>query len=177
MPQVDLNLTEKATLPVDGYVGALVGRVWRPDLGGPSVVAATPDGLVDVTADFPTIRDLCEQADPPAALRAAKGERFASLAEVLANSPQARRDPARPWLIAPVDLQALKAAGVTFATSMLERVIEERARGDRDAAAKIRAEMTSLIGHDLSKLKPGSPAAMRLKRFKIYLTLDFRVLI
>ena len=163
MPQVELNLTEKATLPVDGYAGALVGRVWRPELGGPSVVAATPEGLVDVTADFPTIRDLCEQADPPSALRAAKGERFASLAEVLANSPQARRDPARPWLLAPVDLQAIKAAGVTFATSMLERVIEERARGDRDAAAKIRADMTSLIGDDLSKLKPGSPAAMRLK--------------
>jgi fumarylacetoacetate (FAA) hydrolase family protein len=163
MPQLELNMIEKHALPVDGYAGALVGRVWRPDLGGPSVVAATPDGLVDVTADFPTIRDLCEQVDPPAALRAAKGERFASLTEVLANTPQERRDPARPWLLAPVDLQAIKAAGVTFATSMLERVIEERARGDRAAAAKIREEMTSLIGDDLSKLKPGSPAAMRLK--------------
>jgi fumarylacetoacetate (FAA) hydrolase family protein len=96
-------------------------------------------------------------------LRAAKGERFASLLEVLANTPQARRDPARPWLLAPIDLQAIKAAGVTFATSMLERVIEERARGDRNAAARIREEMTSLIGDDLSKLRPGSPAAMRLK--------------
>src|SRR5580704_3982927 len=163
MPQQELNLTETATLPVDGYAGALVGRVWRPELGGPSVVAATPDGLVDVTGDFPTIRDLCEQADPPASLRAAKGERFASLLEVLANTPQARRDPARPWLLAPIDLQAIKAAGVTFATSMLERVIEERARGDRNAAARIREQMTSLIGEDLSKLKPGSPAAMRLK--------------
>jgi fumarylacetoacetate (FAA) hydrolase family protein len=163
MPQQELNLTETATLPVDGYAGALVGRVWRPELGGPSVVAATPDGLVDVTGDFPTIRDLCEQADPPGSLRAAKGERFASLLEVLANTPQARRDPARPWLLAPIDLQAIKAAGVTFATSMLERVIEERARGDRSAAARIREEMTSLIGDDLSKLKPGSPAAMRLK--------------
>ena len=163
MPQHELNLTETTTLPVDGYAGALVGRVWRPELGGPSVVAATPDGLFDVTGDFPTIRDLCEQADPPASLRAAKGERFASLLEVLANTPQARRDPARPWLLAPIDLQAIKAAGVTFATSMLERVIEERARGDRSAAARIREEMTSLIGDDLSKLKPGSPAAMRLK--------------
>jgi fumarylacetoacetate (FAA) hydrolase family protein len=163
MPQHELNLTETATLPVDGYAGALVGRVWRPELGGPSVVAATSEGLVDVTGDFPTIRDLCEQADPPASLRAAKGERFATLPEVLANTPQARRDPARPWLLAPIDLQAIKAAGVTFATSMLERVIEERARGDRNAAAKIRGEMTNLIGDDLSKLKPGSPAAMRLK--------------
>jgi fumarylacetoacetate (FAA) hydrolase family protein len=163
MPQLELNLTEKAALPIDGYAGALVGRVWRPDRGGPSVVAARSDGLVDISGEFPTIRDLCEQADPPARLRAAQGERFASFEEVLANTPQARRDPVRPWLLAPVDLQAIKAAGVTFATSMLERVIEERARGDRDAAEKIRGEMANLIGDDLSRLKPGSPAAMRLK--------------
>jgi fumarylacetoacetate (FAA) hydrolase family protein len=163
MSQLQLNLSETSALPVDGYSGALVGRVWRPELGGASIVAARSDGLVDITRDFPTIRDLCEQADPPAALRAAQGERFASFAEVLANSPQAKRDPAKPWLLAPVDLQALKAAGVTFATSMLERVIEERARGDRDAAERIRGEMIGLIGDDLSTLKPGSPAAMRLK--------------
>jgi len=163
MPRLELNLSADATLPSDGYAGALVGRVWRPEFDGPSVVAARSDGLVDVTRHFPTVRDLCEQADPAAALRAAHGERVASLAEVLANTPESRRDPARPWLLAPVDLQAIKAAGVTFATSMLERVIEERARGDRDAAASIRADMMRLIGDDLSKLKPGSPAAMRLK--------------
>ena len=163
MPQLPLNLSENATLPVDGYLGALAGRVWRPELGGPSIVAARPDGLVDVTRHFPTLRDLSEQSDPGAALRAAQGERFASLEDVLANTPQARRDPAKPWLLAPADLQAIKAAGVTFATSMLERVIEERARGDRDAAARIREEMIGLIGDDLSRLKPGSPAAMRLK--------------
>jgi fumarylacetoacetate (FAA) hydrolase family protein len=163
MPRLDLNLTEKATLPSDGYAGALAGRVWRPELDGPSVVAVRAEGLVDVSRAFPTMRDLCEQAEPAAALREAQGERFASLAEVLANTPESPRDPARPWLLAPVDLQAVKAAGVTFATSMLERVIEERARGDRDAAASIRADMMRLIGDDLSKLKPGSPAAMRLK--------------
>jgi fumarylacetoacetate (FAA) hydrolase family protein len=163
MPQLELKLSEKATLPDDLYAGALAGRVWRPELGGPSVVAVRPEGLVDVTGRFPTMRDLCEEADPAAALRAAGGERFAALKDVLANSPPAARDAARPWLLAPVDLQAIKAAGVTFATSMLERVIEERARGDRSAAAAIRAEMTKLIGDDLSKLKPGSPAAMRLK--------------
>jgi fumarylacetoacetate (FAA) hydrolase family protein len=163
MPQLELNLTEKATLPVDGHAGALAGRVWRPELGGPSVVAARADGLFDVSRQFPTLCDLCEQPDPAAALRAAPGERFAALGDALANSAQAGRDAARPWLLAPVDLQAIKAAGVTFATSMLERVIEERARGDRNAAAAIREEMTRLIGEDLSKLKPGSPAAMRLK--------------
>jgi fumarylacetoacetate (FAA) hydrolase family protein len=158
-----LNLSEKATLPIDGYAGALVGRVWRPEFEGPSLVVARAGGLVDITRLFPTLRDLCEEPDPAGALRRAPGEPFASLDEILANTPAAGRDPSRPWLLAPADLQAIKAAGVTFATSMLERVIEERARGDRDAAAKIRQEMVALIGDDLSKLKPGSPAAMRLK--------------
>jgi fumarylacetoacetate (FAA) hydrolase family protein len=163
MPRLSLELTETSVLPKDGYSGALAGRVWRPEVGGPSVVAVTREGLYDVTRDFPTIRDLAEQIDPAAALRRARGERFASLAEVLANTPEDNRDGARPWLLAPIDLQAIKAAGVTFAASMLERVIEERARGDLNAAAAIRADMTRLIGEDLSKLKPGSPAAMKLK--------------
>jgi fumarylacetoacetate (FAA) hydrolase family protein len=163
MSELSLNLSEKTTLPVDGHAGALAGRVWRPQFDGPSIVAARAEGLVDVTHRFPTMRDLCEQADPAAALSEAPGERFASLSEVLANTPEGTRDPAQPWLLAPFDLQAIKAAGVTFATSMLERVIEERARGDMNAAAAIRAEMTGLIGEDLSRLKPGSPAAMRLK--------------
>jgi len=109
------------------------------------------------------MRDLCEEADPAAALRSARGEIIASLEDVLANTPSDARDPAKPRLLAPIDLQAIKAAGVTFAASMLERVIEERARGDRAAAAALRAELISLIGEDLGKLKPGSPAAMRLK--------------
>jgi fumarylacetoacetate (FAA) hydrolase family protein len=77
------------------------------------------------------------------------------------------RDPTKPWLLAPIDLQAVKAAGVTFAVSMLERVIEERARGNADAAAAIRAEVTRLVGDDLAKLKPGSEQAMALKEVLI----------
>jgi len=160
---LELRLDEARTLPRDGYAGALAGRVWRPELGGPSVIAARAEGVFDITVDYPTIRDLCETAEPAEALEAAKGKRFASLAEILDNTPPERRDPSKPWLLAPIDLQAIKAAGVTFATSMLERVIEERARGDMRAAASIRADMVRLIGDDLARLKPGSPAAMRLK--------------
>ncbi len=68
-----------------------------------------------------------------------------------------------PRLLAPIDLQAIKAAGVTFAQSLLERVIEERARGSREGAAKAREEIVRVLGDDLSALKPGSSAAMRLK--------------
>ncbi|MCT2583553.1 fumarylacetoacetate hydrolase family protein [Actinophytocola gossypii] len=158
--------TAAVTLPEDGASGALVGRVWRPDLGGPSVVAVRPDGVHDVTATFPTVRDLCETPDPATALRAATGDVVGDLDTLLANTPAEHRDPARPWLLAPVDLQVVKAAGVTFAVSMLERVIEERTRGDAAGAASVRAEIKALLGDDstLADLRPGSPEAAEVKR-------------
>jgi len=158
-----MQLSAPETLPSDGYAGALAGRVWRPDRGGPSVVALRETGVFDVSAAFPTLRDLCEAEAPATELRAATGERLGALEAILANTPPGGRNPDKPWLLAPVDLQSLKAAGVTFATSMLERVIEERARGDRSAAERLRGEMTRLIGADLATLKPGSEAAMKLK--------------
>ncbi len=162
------GLTAGEILPNDGVRGTLVGRVWRPDVGGPSVVAIRAGSggearVVDVTARFATVSDLCETPGAAAALRAAEGADLGSLDAILANTPPEGRDPGQPWLLAPVDLQALKAAGVTFATSMLERVIEERARGDLAAAAAIRTEVERLVGNDLRRLKPGSPAAMALK--------------
>ena len=158
-----LNLDSATTLPRDGTAGALAGRIWHPTHGGPAVVAVRADGVYDVTAYFPTMRDLAERTDPADALRAATGERVGSLDEILANTPPDTRNAGKPWLLAPVDLQAVKAAGVTFAVSMLERVIEERARGDHAAAAGIRAEIVALVGEDFSKLRPGSDKAMRLK--------------
>ena len=86
---------------------------------------------------------------------------------MLANTPVQRRDRSRPWLLSPIDLHAIKAAGVTFAVSMIERVIEERARGDLNAAAAIRTEVNRLVGDDLAKLKPGSPEAEHLKQVLI----------
>ena len=121
-------------LPQDGTAGALAGRVWRPDVNGPAVVAIRDEGVIDVTRTFATVRDLCETPNPAQALRSANGERIGTLDDVLANTPIDGRSPAKPWLLAPIDLQAVKAAGVTFAVSMLERVIEERARGNADAA-------------------------------------------
>ena len=110
------------------------------------------------------MRDLCEQSSPASALKASRGERIGDIAEILANTDPAKRDAKKPWLLAPLDLQAIKAAGVTFAVSMLERVIEERARGDISAAAAIREQVKLLVGDDLQRLKPGSEAAMKLKQ-------------
>ncbi len=162
-----LDASAAFALPEDSESATLVGRIWRPDLGGPSVVALRGAELVDISAATPTMRDLCEAPEPAALSRDIAGEPVATLAEVLANTPRMTRDTGRPWLLAPVDLQAIKAAGVTFAVSMLERVIEEQARGAPEKAAAIRAEMSAAIGDDLARLKPGSEQAMALKALLI----------
>jgi fumarylacetoacetate (FAA) hydrolase family protein len=162
-----IALSAKDVLPDDAARGTLVGRVWLPQAQGPAVVAVRDDGIFDVTARFPTVSALCEEDNPASALRAIRGERIGDLDNILANTPPDRRDPKRPWLLAPVDLQVLKAAGVTFAISMLERVIEERARGNPASAEAIRKEVVRLVGDDLSKLRPGSTEAMRLKQILI----------
>ena len=164
---LNLDMSQEHSLPDDWREACLAGRVWRPEFEGPSVVALREGVVVDVTARFPTMRDLCEEANPAAALREAEGEPIGELAAILPNTPPERRDPAKPWLLTPIDLQAIKAAGVTFAISMLERVIEERARGNPAAASAIRSEIVRLVGEDFAKLKPGSPEAAHLKEVLI----------
>jgi fumarylacetoacetate (FAA) hydrolase family protein len=159
-----VRLSASETLPADGASGALAGRVWRPDVAGPSVVAIRANGVFDITASFPTMRDLCEAADPAAGLKAAAGNYVGALEDILANTPPDARDAAKPWLLAPIDLQAVKAAGVTFAVSMIERMIEERARGNPQAAEAIRGDILSIVGDDLQALQPGSDAAAALKQ-------------
>jgi fumarylacetoacetate (FAA) hydrolase family protein len=158
-----MKLDIASTLPADGTAGALAARVWRPDVQGPSVCAIRADGVFDISATYATMRDLCETADPAAALRSATGEWLCALGDLLANSAEATRDADRSWLLAPIDLHAVKAAGVTFPLSMIERVIEEKARGDAAAADGVRAEINALVGGDLRRLKPGSTEAMALK--------------
>src|SRR5687767_10571824 len=122
---MDEHLTSATTLPQDGATGTLVGRVWLPGApAGPAVVAVREEGVFDLTAVAPTMSALCEAPDPAGLARTA-APRVGDLDAILANSRPDRRDPAQPWLLAPVDLQAVKAAGVTFAGSMIERVIEE----------------------------------------------------
>ncbi len=158
-----MTIDEKSTLPIDSTAGTLVGRVWRPDIG-PSVVVIRADGVFDISRAFATMRDLCESDDPAAGVASAKGERIGDLAAILANTIEAGRDATKPWLLAPIDLQAVKAAGVTFAISLLERVIEEQARGAPERAAQARAEVESALGGKVEGLKPGSPQAMELKK-------------
>src|SRR5271154_3105949 len=96
-----LELSEEMTLPSDRYAGALAARVWQPDVDGPSVVAVKEDGVFDVSATFPTMRDLCEAPSPAEALRAAEGPRIGALSDILAHSPRDSRVSGSPHLLAP----------------------------------------------------------------------------
>ncbi|OWJ64889.1 fumarylacetoacetate hydrolase family protein [Inquilinus limosus] len=151
-----------ACLPADADRATLVGRVWLPQIQGPAVVALRGGQVIDITRAAPTVADLISAADP-AALARADGPVIGSVAELLANADETTRDAAKPWPLAPIDLQAVKAAGVTFVASMLERVIEEQARGDATKADAIRQRIVSIIGDDLAAIKPGSADAQRIK--------------
>jgi fumarylacetoacetate (FAA) hydrolase family protein len=151
-------------LPADAQTALLVGRAWRPDVDGPAVVTVRGRELWDVTCpDVPTISHLCELSDPAGWARTANGHAIGLVDDIVANADEAHCDPHKPWLLAPVDLQAVKASGVTFIASLMERVIEEQAHGSPDAAHQIRAELEQLIGGDLADIKPGSPRAAALK--------------
>lgn len=151
-----------ACLPADADRATLVGRVWLPQAEGPAVVALRGGQVIDITRAAPTIADLISAADP-AALAKADGPVIGSVADLLANADETARDASKPWPLAPIDLQAVKAAGVTFVASMLERVIEEQARGDATKADAIRQRIVSIIGDDLAAIKPGSADAQRIK--------------
>lgn len=140
----------------------LVTRVWRPGIG-PALARLDGEALVDITSRaLPTMQALLEADDTAAVARSAPGEGFATLGELVAGSvPDAGADTLR--FLAPADLQAIKASGVTFAESMVERVIEEQAAGDADRAEAIRAKVKGVIGDSLSGIEPGSDQALRVK--------------
>jgi fumarylacetoacetate (FAA) hydrolase family protein len=154
------TITPTRTLPADHDRATLIGRVWLPGpAGGPSPVVLRGQDLVDLSGLAPTVSDLLELDDPVAAVRGAAHRPVGTLAEALSGVGDADR----LHLLAPCDLQPIKAAGVTFAASMLERVIEERARGDAAKATAVRRQVVDIVGDDLSKVRPGSSQAMRLK--------------
>lgn len=159
-----MNDDRTGLLPEDGLAGTLVARVWTSAApAGPAVVALRPEGVFDISRTFPTMSTLLDAQQPAEAARTAPGQRLCAVEELLGNSRPGTRDPARPFLLAPCDLQVVKAAGVTFAASMVERVIEEQARGDASRAQELRGKVQALIGENLAAIRPGSDQAMALK--------------
>ncbi|MEO0383825.1 MAG: fumarylacetoacetate hydrolase family protein [Pseudomonadota bacterium] len=140
----------------------LAGRVWRPGIG-PSVVTVHGETVVDVTcSEVPTMHALLERADAADWLSGAPGEEIGTLADLAATSIEGAGEEAL-HLLSPADLQAIKASGVTFAESMVERLIEEQAAGNADLAQEIRRKVQSVIGDSLSGVVPGSEQAMQIK--------------
>ena len=162
-----VQLTPENTLPADGLTGTLIGRAWVPgSVGGPSPVVLRSDGVFDLSARFATLSELLESESPLKAVRETQGTLIASVEELLANSTT-NPDTRKPFLLAPADLQVIKAAGVTFAASMIERVIEEQAAGDPAKAESVRAIVHNAIGDNLRSIKPGSEQASKLKALLI----------
>jgi fumarylacetoacetate (FAA) hydrolase family protein len=158
MPTVNLS----ACLPEDLADAVLIGRVWRPaPIGGPAVVAVREGVVFDITRTVPTTADLFDRSDAVRVAREAEGERIGTVQALLQATLDARPNGLR--LLAPCDVQAVKACGVTFAVSLLERVIEEQAGGDAGKAQEVRDTINKLIGADLSKIEPGSESAAKLK--------------
>jgi fumarylacetoacetate (FAA) hydrolase family protein len=165
---VNTWLTPAASLPADSEQALLVGRAWLPAVQGPAVVHVRGGDVYELSEVAATSSQLLNLEDPAGAVRAARTlPRIGSLADLLANTVEATRDVSRPWLLAPCDLQTVKASGVTFVASLLERVIEEQARGDAARAEGLRASITGVIGTSLHDVRPGSADAMRLKEVLI----------
>jgi fumarylacetoacetate (FAA) hydrolase family protein len=158
------RLSLSACLPEDRERALLVGRAWVPAYDGPALVCIRGDDVVDLSRVATTASSFFELDDPVTAVRDASDLRqLAPLSEIVANSAWNRLDNTMPWLLAPCDLQAIKASGVTFVSSMLERVIEEQARGDPAKAESVRRAIVTVIGNDLAGIRPGSPEAIRLR--------------
>ena len=134
-------------LPEDGLAGTLVGRVWTEDAHpGPRPVVLRPAGVFDLSALAPTLSDLFDLPDVAERVAAHAGERLCAVEDAI----EASLSGGDFRLLAPCDLQAIKAAGVTFADSLLERVIEERAKGD-PAVAAITASTATVMETRLMK--------------------------
>lgn len=147
-------------LPSDASA-TLVGRLQLPGERGAHIVARRGDRLVDLTAIAPTMADLVERDDVRDLVRSAPDTGSWSVAAVADATLSAGPG---PRLVSPVDLQVIKAAGVTFARSMIERVIEEKAGGDATRALEIRARVQDAIGGTIAALTPGSAEADEVKR-------------
>lgn len=153
-----------ATLP-DDESALLVGRLFDPSQNGPCVVTVRGDRLADITRFAPTTSELFERDDLVEFVSSVEPTTTWSLDEVLTSTFQ--RDSSLPHLLAPIDLQVIKAAGVTFARSLLERVIEERSKGDPAGAVEVRNKVIAAIDGTVSGVRPGSVEAEAVKQVLI----------
>ena len=148
-------------LPNSPETAKLVGRVWRPGKG-PSVVILRAGRLIDVTEAVVSMADFLDD-DPAGRFDSLQGEDIGRPDDLVLDPQDMGYHADRPCLLAPCDFQALKACGVTFARSMVERVIDERSAGDPGRADDLRQRIGTLIGGRLSNIRAGSEKAAEVK--------------
>jgi fumarylacetoacetate (FAA) hydrolase family protein len=158
------EISVKNILPVDANEATLVARIWDPVSRGPRVCRVEGHSFVDITRDCRTVSELCEVPDQALTLGQGGTTRW-TLDEVVSGSKKGGLD--QVHFLAPIDLQVVKACGVTFVGSLIERVIEERCAGDSTKAEGVRDELMSVLGGSLKALTPGSPSAQKVKEVLI----------
>nr|WP_235505876.1 fumarylacetoacetate hydrolase family protein [Arthrobacter sp. Leaf337] len=154
-----------AVLPKDAEDALLIGRLWDVETSGPRVVAVQGGDVFDLQHLAATVSELLERSDPAADVRSAMTVPRWKTADVVEAS--LAQDTSLPHLLAPVDLQVIKACGVTFVDSMIERVIEERCGGDAGRATEMRELVGRALGGSIGDVRPGSPEAAEAKRVLI----------
>ena len=157
-------------LPEDGLTGTLVGRAWTPSrftgsVAGPSPVWITERGVMDISRLAPTMAEVLNTEKWKSLQASPDFPNLGGINSVLQNTMAENRDPQQAHFLAPVDLHAIKACGVTFVTSLLERVIEERSGGKAELAVAMRAEFIAALGMDISSIRPDSVEADQLKDY------------
>jgi len=161
------RLIPDTVLPKDG--GLLIGRMWVPGPHGgePLVVAIADQSLFDITGRFDTVAEVLNDPEPAVNAHPRPGvdRDLGPLAEFVPDIVGAAPSLGRPYLLAPCDLQPIKASGVTFLVSLKERVIEEAARGDPEKAASLRRQISDELDRRLANIKPGSPQAVAAKEW------------
>lgn len=158
-------------LPEDGTLGTLLARVWVPSEttdkpGGPSPALLHDDKVFDLSHLAPTMAQLLSVGFDKSAIELDTCKVLCSIDELVSNSFAFEdKNVSKVHLLSPVDLHAIKACGVTFVCSMLERMVEEKAAGDSDKAREIRESINKhLNGIDFSDVVPGSDKASSLQK-------------
>src|ERR1041384_5439431 len=143
-------------LPSDWRQAVLVGRLQTRE--GPTPIVVVEGRVRDVSRHAPTVSQLLNawNGTVPDGQDLGPLESFGFTCEYAGAKPV--------QLLSPFDLQCIKASGVTFAISAMERVIEERCRGDASKADSLRASLRDRIGTDIRAVKPGSEDAQKLKQ-------------
>jgi len=141
----------------------LIGRIWRSDVQGVSVIAVRNAQVFDITAHTPTTADFLDAENPVALFDQVQGQALGHVADFVSAPEKMHPGAEKSCVLAPCDVQAIKASGVTFARSMIERVIDERTAGDPKRADAIRQRIGALIGGSLANVRAGSAAAQQVR--------------